>query len=81
MEYIRSTYSSSFAVLIPMIIVDQSVVDIDDALVQINVAPPQSCQFPYPQSGSHHHSKDGIPVIVDGVVFHKAQQELLIRLG
>ena len=73
--------ASGLAVLIPMIVVDQGVVDIDDALIQINVAPPQSCQLPYPQPASNHHSEDGIPVIVDGVVLQEIQQEFLLRLG
>ena len=66
---------------ISVIIVHQGVIDVNDSFLQVNVAPPQSCQLPYPQSGSHHHSEDGIPVIVDGMVLQEVQQEFLLRLG
>lgn len=50
---------------------------IDNPFFQINITPPQSCNFPNSKTASDHDCKDWIPVGISVISFQETQEQIL----
>lgn len=70
-----------FTALIPVIVVHQGVIDIDNTFFHINVAPPKSGHLSHPEACADHHRKNRIPMAVYWMILQKIQEQVLFRSG